>query len=123
MMDNNIWIDRHEMIIGKFMSMLKDDDDLIVYDVKYNIPSVISHISPENLNILSSFYILNIYGVCDETGKIHLNEMDVETIKNWINNLEGRDLRLTLAKKINLITIDYKSSDDYKHNFWNEVLK
>ena len=120
---DNIWIDQHIICIGKFISLIKEDEDFIITDNFYNIPETISHIDNNNLLILASFNLLNIYGVQDEYGRIHVNEKDIERIKNWISGLEGRDLRLASVKHINIISVDYQSSEDYKNNFWKSILK
>lgn len=120
---DNIWIDRHAVPIGNFISLMKEDKDFIITDNLYNIPESINHIDNNNLLILASFTLLNIYGVQDEYGRIHVNGKDIERIKNWISTLKGRDLRLANAKYINVISIDYQSSEDYKNNFWKSVLK
>lgn len=117
----DIWIDRHDIGVGQFIELVKAGD--IVTDNFYNIPTVIAKIDNEHLFTMAKFGFLNVYGVMDENGTVHMNSEDVNRIKNFVDSAtDARDKRQRNYARFNFLTIDYKTPENVKHTFWKEIL-
>ena len=116
----DIWINKHNIGIGKFVN--ECIGDIIVSD-GYDIPSVVSKLTDEQILIMAKFDILNIYCVEDSTGIIHMNGDDLTRIVDFTKTAkEGRELRQRNWSRLNLMVIDYKTPEEVKETFWKSIL-
>lgn len=117
----DIWIDKHDIGVGQFIGLIKEGD--IISDNLYDIPAAIAKIDDEHLFTMAKFGILNVYGVMDEHGMIHMNSEDVDRIKTFVDSAtDARDKRQRNYARFNFLTIDYKTPENVKHTFWKEIL-
>lgn len=116
----DIWISTHNICIGTFVSEYVGN---VIVNSEYDIPSVVSKLTDEQIRIMSKFNILNVYCVEDSTGIIHMNGDDIKRIVHFTETAnDGRELRQRNWSHLNLIVIDYKTPEEVKETFWKSIL-
>lgn len=126
-MYEDLFIENHHLGVGHIINEFIPNGDVITSGEQYNLPSaLLDGMTDDAITALIGRGFLRIYGVQDNSGRLHLNKHDVDRLQRWM--LNGWETATPIQKRrktnawVEVLIIDYRSPEYDKQNLFKDLL-
>ena len=126
-MYEDTFIENHHIGVGRILNELIPNGDVFTSGEQYSLPSaLLDDMTDDAITALISRGFLRIYGVQDNSGRLHLNKHDVDRLQRWM--LNGWETATPIQKRrktnawVEVLIIDYRSPEYDKQNLFKDLL-